>query len=216
MINSILNFILPVLAMVPIAGTNVEEKLNLMHAQYPADFSEDENLVGAADNIFVGKVISGYGNKQRGSGPETQFKVEVVDNIKGELNGEVVVNQQGGYRDGELYVFEGDLFSDNDKESLLQVGSTYLFSTRKSELNNWYTLISYPEANVLLAPEERYITKAEIKEHKRVKELTSAYPKEKHLKADVANSRVRNSYKEKKDAESSEVVEESIVEATIN
>jgi hypothetical protein len=170
----------------------------LAHATYPADFSDDRVLVGAAHNVFVGKVAEQIGTKERGIGPETQFEVEIIENIKGELERTVIVNQQGGYKDGKLYLMEGDTLTfGNDEESLLQIGSTYLFSTRYNENKDWYTLMSYPTANKVLTDDKRKIS-AELKtlaeRDSRVQELKDAYPRERHLKADIENNNLRNSY----------------------
>jgi len=101
--------------------------------QWVIDPSDDSKLVGWAENVFIGKVNSQTGNKTRIGTPETQFSVEVLDNIKGKLDGTITVNQQGGIEQGKLYLFE------NDK--MLEVGKTYLFITRYSKEENWHTLV---------------------------------------------------------------------------
>ena len=97
------------------------------------DTSDPRKLVGFSDNVFVGKVVEQVGTKSLNSIPETQFKVEVLDNIKGDLNGSVTVNQQGGHEWNQIVLFEGD--------KLLEVGQTYLFATKHLESENWHTLI---------------------------------------------------------------------------
>lgn len=162
---------------------------------YAADFSNDRILVGASHNIFVGRVIAQSGTKERGIGPETQFRVEIVENIKGELSGEVTVNQQGGYKDGELYVVGED--EDSDPGSyVLREGSTYLFATRYSKTEDWYTLNPHPAASALISGE--VLEDAQLKElisrNERVAALGRAYPEEILIRADVVNENARNSF----------------------
>ncbi len=179
----------------PQASTHTE--IVKIHPQYAADFSNDRVLVGAAHNIFVGKVIEKVGAKDLGVGPETQFEVEVIDTVKGILSGTVTVNQQAGYKDGKLYVMEGDLFTEgSDQESLLQIGSTYVFTTRYNEEEDWHTIISYPSANKILATDESNVDKLQklAKKDDYVEELKDAYPDEILLKADVQNENTLNSY----------------------
>jgi hypothetical protein len=97
------------------------------------DTSDPRKLVGFSDNVFIGKVVEQVGTKALNDIPETQYKVEVLDNIKGDLNGMVKVNQQGGYHWNKIVLFEGD--------KLLKEGQIYLFATRYLERENWHTLV---------------------------------------------------------------------------
>src|SRR3989442_859168 len=54
-------------------------------ASYPSDFSDDRKLVGVSHYIFVGKVVG----EVKTEGWYTQFAVQVVDNIKGNLRGTI-------------------------------------------------------------------------------------------------------------------------------
>ena len=92
-----------------------------------------EQVVGFSDNVFLGKVIKQVGTKSLSVYPETQFEVEVMDNIKGELKGTVKVNQAGGFEGDELFLMEDD-------KQLIE-GNTYLFATRYLKEENWYTVI---------------------------------------------------------------------------
>lgn len=187
-----------------------------MHAQYVADFSDDKALIGASHNVFVGKVLREVGKKERGIGPETQFEVEIIENIKGGLTDTVIVNQQGGYKDGVLHIVEG---VDDDKsgadEYMLRPGSTYLFATRHNEKENWHTLNSYPTARKLLSANAD-ASSDELKDiannDSRVEELREAYPNEILLPADVQNNRTLNSYgsQSKNEKETPSVVEEEM------
>ncbi|MGP4062942.1 hypothetical protein [Halobacillus sp. H74] len=97
------------------------------------DTSNPRKLLGFSDNVFVGKVVEQVGTKSLNDFPETQFKVEILANIKGNLNGSVTVNQQGGHEWNKVVVFEGD--------KLLDEGQTYLFATKHLESENWHTLV---------------------------------------------------------------------------
>ena len=97
------------------------------------DISDTRKLVGWADNVFIGEVKIQSGTKSLDGIPETQFKVEVTDNIKGEFDGTITVNQQGGYKENELILIEND--------QLIQEGQSYLFVTKYLEEENWHTLV---------------------------------------------------------------------------
>lgn len=83
----------------------ITHKILLQHA---ADFSDDRILMGSSHNVFVAKVIKQTGNEPQTSAPSTQFAVEIIENIKGDLEGSVTVDQLGGYKDGVLYLVQGD------------------------------------------------------------------------------------------------------------
>lgn len=114
-----------------------------------ADFvnvTDDRELIGAVHNVFFGKVIAQTGNKINtvpagkagGFSPQTQFSVEVLENVKGNLNGMITVNQYGGYKEegnvNRLVLIEGD--------KPLEPGKTYLFATRFNNIDGWHTLVS--------------------------------------------------------------------------
>lgn len=168
---------------------------------YVADFADDNVLVGASHNIFVGKVITEFGNKKLGSPPETQFIVEVIKNIKGELTGEVTVNQLGGYENGILYTTGGEIpFVENtdiDPNYLLQSGQTYLFATRYNKEEEWYTLNSFPTARKLISDEKSLsidLLSIVASADQRVQQLEIVYPNEILLNSDKLNNNTRNSY----------------------
>jgi hypothetical protein len=181
-------------------------KVQKIDLQYAADFSDDKVLMGASHNVFTGKVIEQIDYKERGIGPETQFSVEVIGNIKGSLQGTVTVDQQGGYKDGTLYIVGDDsVMKERDtKDYLLQPGSTYLFATRYNKEQNWYTLNSYPTASKLLSADKNSNfeqLKTLALNDERVKQLKAAYPNEILIDADVKRNNTLNSYKSIKSQE---------------
>ncbi|MCY6355292.1 hypothetical protein [Clostridium sp. ZS2-4] len=98
------------------------------------DLNDKRKLVGFCDNVFVGTVLEKSGDKERDRCPETQFKVKVLENIKGNLQETVTVDQQCGYKDGVFYTTNND--------TMIQEGNTYIFCTRFNDKENWYTMPS--------------------------------------------------------------------------
>ena len=86
-----------------------------------------EEYVGGFSNIFTGVVVGiKEEHNTRGEIPTTDYIVDVVDNIKGNLKGKVIVNQIGGdFKDVVVYTDTPNL----------KVGNLYLFSTRFIESN---------------------------------------------------------------------------------
>lgn len=174
--------------------------ISSIHLQYTADFSDDRILVGGAHNVFVGKVIKQVGNEEYSGTPSTQFDVEVIKNIKGDLNGTVVVDQLGGYKDGVLYLVNNDIVAPNDIKGgtpLLTTSSTYLFTTRYNERKNQYTLITHPNGMKLISADSG-LEKVQLEElilrDEKVIALEEAYKHEVLLDADIRHNNTRNSY----------------------
>lgn len=141
-----------------------EKQPQTVHVNMATDISDKQKLAGIAENVFVGKVIAQTGTKSLSEVPETQFKVKVIENIKGNLAGSITVNQQGGYNDKqELVLVEGD--------RILQANQTYLFATRHLDSENWHTvvpvygdvLLSSPEKHQKALNEMKYAVKNEKK-----------------------------------------------------
>lgn len=170
-----------------------KQRINI-HLSYPTDFSNNQNLIGGASNVFVAKVIAQTGNKETTVGPRTQYTVEIVQNIKGDLSGIVTLDQLGGYKNGQLVTVE-----DSTLEGyLLQPGSTYFLTTRYNEKENWYTLNPHPNASKLLSSDS-VKSDADLKalsdQDEKVKSLEAAYPDEVLLDADIAHQNTRNEFK---------------------
>jgi len=121
--------------------------------------SDDRELSGFANNIFVGKVVTRISSKKLLPIPETQFKVQVLDNIKGELKGNVTVRQLGGQDGTKLYLHHGD--------ALLEPGKTYLFATRFLESEKWHSVVPvYGDVEIKNNVELSNITERFKKAHK--------------------------------------------------
>lgn len=82
------------------------------------DLSNKDLLVGWADNVFIGTVIKKDKEVKDDISPVSTYKVQVEENIKGNLSGVVNVSQRIGY--------------DNDKKALVKVkGDDYLINNNK-------------------------------------------------------------------------------------
>ncbi|WP_077298765.1 hypothetical protein [Virgibacillus pantothenticus] len=119
-----------------------EHKVIEIGATFMADFDNKQILAGTVDYIFTGKVLENLGEVDNFAYPTTQFKVEAIHQLQGNLpSKEVVINQYGGHLkeevDGKtietLYLFEGD--------PLLEKGKAYIFAANKQE-----------DGNILLIP----------------------------------------------------------------
>jgi len=114
---------------------NKADATEYIHLSYAVNIENDNELVGIADNVFLGRVMKQSGNKQRTeNAPEKQYDVEVVKNIKGVLPSAITVNQLGGYNQQSLVLVEGD--------RLLVEGGEYLFITKHNSEENWHTLVN--------------------------------------------------------------------------
>lgn len=186
--------------MIAIQSVNQPTRIQYIDTQYAADFSNDAILMGASHNVFIGKVLAQTGAKERGIGPETQFSVRVISNIKGNLAGVITVDQQGGMKNNFLYIVQDDNLptpTSNEDTYMLKPGSTYLLATRYNNKENWYTLNPYPTASKLLNTSPT-LTDNELSDlansDARVQALKAAYPKEVLLEADVTHMNARNSF----------------------
>ncbi len=175
----------------------------ILHFEYAADFKNDQILVGASHNIFVAKVIRQVSNVSRVM-PKTQFLVEVIYNVKGNLHGAITVDQAGGYRDGVLYVSSrdaGDLLAPASSPNagyLLEPGMTYILATRYSERDDWYTINSFYTASSLISGNPGLSSsqlKALTESNPRVLSLLVAYPNEIPFSSDETNDTSWNSYR---------------------
>jgi len=85
-------------------GHESGSEINYLYADLTIYATDNSKLVGFADNVFIGKVIAQTGN-ETDDFPQTQFSVKVLENIKGNLDGTVTVNQIGSYEyaNGDKY-----------------------------------------------------------------------------------------------------------------
>lgn len=165
-------------------------KVATMNALYP-DLSTGEKLVGAAHNIFVGKVMRMSGTiSGNGKVPYTKFEVKPLFNIKGNIGGLVTVKQLGIASGNGIVVME-------DSAPLMTIGYTYVLATRCDLKNNSCTLISHPSGWKIISTDETLSDPELInlaKKDPRVNELRIAYPNEILDSADVYHKNTPNSF----------------------
>ena len=119
--------------------------------------ADDRFLVGAADDVFVGRVLAAEDTLKTTEGsvppmPESQFSVEVLRNLKGDLAGRVTINQRGGYQEYPAdrdYPGQGVQEGDRVRElslingvPLLEPGREYLFVTVYDREDGWHEMVS--------------------------------------------------------------------------
>ena len=129
-----------------------EECLGGAIVEHAFSASDDTDLVGFADNVFVGRVEKRVGSTKAEShgGPmgRTQFSVEVLKNVKGRLGGIVTVSQEGAYDParGCVMLMEDD--------PLLKPGQEVMFFTRRDEGRGWHRIVSAGYGDVRIEDEQ--------------------------------------------------------------
>ena len=119
-----------------------EVPVSIAEGSAPWEFGDERRLAFVSTNIFIGRVVEQVGSQDIPSDggeswPRTQFRVEVLQNIKGQLDGTVIVDQDGGY----YRTAEGVVLILIDGDPLLEPGQTYLFAVEPSTLNeSWYAI----------------------------------------------------------------------------
>lgn len=98
-------------------------------------------VAGYFDDIFVGRVVGRADTIRVGVGVFTNYRVKVIDLLKGELADEIVVTQQGGLYDGKwVHILSDADFKDDsllgagDSENLLEVGAVYRLTTIRNNV----------------------------------------------------------------------------------
>jgi hypothetical protein len=111
-------------------------EVTIARSHWVTDLSDDRKLVGLAESVFFGQVVGELGQTEEFGHPETQFRVKVLEVLKGSVAGVATVNQQGGYQkeDNSQFRMEGD-------PQLLELGKSYLFVTRPLQEKGWHTLV---------------------------------------------------------------------------
>lgn len=142
------------------------------------DPADPRQLVGAADAVFVGRVMEQIGSfspppsESPTLGPRTQFWVRVEETIKSvqpedprnpfgpvqptPLEPDLVVNQDAGYGrdpDGTRYLFLPS-GPNGQPVPLLEPGKTYLFVARYQPASGWYTITDPGRGNIPIESDE--------------------------------------------------------------
>lgn len=165
-----------------------------VHASYAADYSNDQILMGASHNVFVARIIREIEVRDYYTIPNTMFEVEIIANVKGNLQGHAVVGQEGGLKNGMLYLMDNGV---KFEDYFLKPGNTYLLATRYSPGGNWHLLNFHSNARKLINKEDVLFDElTEIaKDDNKVKNLKEAYKNEILLEADIKHNNILNSYK---------------------
>ncbi len=115
-----------------------EKHVTYVFGDFIYDINSLEELSGFSSNIFIGKV-SRYmytdTNMDEKVLPYTYYEVEVVRDLKGKTNKEIILSNFGGYdENGTLYLFQGN--------SLPVVGEFYIFITTELNDGTYYLEVS--------------------------------------------------------------------------
>ena len=124
----------------------------IVHSIHVTDISDDRKLLWISSNVFVWKITKEIWSKEdKGGMPTTQFSVEIIENIKGNLSWSVTVSQEWWYKDGSLYISEWDVFYSwstkwiiSERSALMIPWEEYVMATITSENSDIYYLISHP------------------------------------------------------------------------
>lgn len=167
-------------------------KLPIIHnveARFIEGMDKDEIFVGIVHNIFVARVISKVGQTNLENLPiTTEFRVEIIDNIKGNLTGEQVISQEGGYDNGILTLVEG--------QKLLKPGSVYILAAR-TDGQGHYVISSHNKGVTLIDVSSRTTTEGIldlVSKNNIWLKLEEAYRNEIPFKPDVDRGYNVNSY----------------------
>lgn len=131
-----------------------------------ADFSDKRYLVGATDHVFIGKVTSFEGQIDAYL-PISQFSIEIIDQIKGNLEKpQIVIGQYGGNdtdeNGKEIFVMYKD-------DPLIKIDKTYVFIANVQD-----------DGSLLIIPEYGNVEVKDIQDQDKLKnEFSEAYKNEK-------------------------------------
>ena len=137
-------------------------------ASYVTDISEDRKLVGLADDVFFGHVVENLGTSEKRGLPESQFRVQVLETLKGTLEGEATINQSAEFHvDGSQDEFMRE-------PAPLERGNSYLLVTRTSQETGWHTVVS-PYARILIRRVSKEMSREKILNSPHANELRSRF-----------------------------------------
>lgn len=147
-----------------------------MRASFVYDTDNMQEAVGICDYVFIGEVVScdsteyrniitmedESGNPKEVGSPYTNYTINVIENIKGELTTEqsIIITKQGGISQTQdaVYVFEDD--------ELPVANNTYIFLAYAQEDGS--LLVSGPNSNILFDTTTTY-TKTSNSEYEKYK-----------------------------------------------
>lgn len=127
-----------------VSNNESESKAKVFISKAELGFNPDdlESVVGNSENVFIGTIIKKTGEQGIDPlQPRTQYEVQMVKNIKGQLPDTVIVNQLMGY--GETADENGNIVKGLMKfedQEFLQPGKMYVLSGLYSAEDNWVNL----------------------------------------------------------------------------
>lgn len=151
-----------------------------MHGLWATNMGDPQKLMGISHYVFIAKIIKNLGDDPiLGIGAEKQFEAEVVYNIKGNLQGEIIVNQFNAY-DPDKPGAVGPV--DMDVLPWLVPDNTYLLATRYNPERHDSYVVNPHSANVYLISENSGLSLDSLREvsrnDQRSKDLQEAYKNE--------------------------------------
>ena len=124
---------------------------------YDYDVYDERQLIGVAENVFLGRVVSKIGEKPVKTSipddpgrPFAQFHVQVLESIKGsgphplEAGDGAVLAQEGGHKRGGVYVLVGEACGKEKRDEPLEPGREYVFATYWDGGLGWHVLTAQP------------------------------------------------------------------------
>ena len=162
------------------------------------NIDDDKELVGIHQNVFIAKVLKKKRPKETVVGMYTEFEVEVLKNIKGNLKGKVKVFQPGGYK--------GIFLERPDSAGFIKEDKVYLLFTSGKDI------LGDPRGHREVIKNSEKYSKEEILNKKEVKKIIDrygeAYKKEIYNISDILDNNLKNSYKKYTDAERQKMADE--------
>ena len=118
------------------------EDVGIGHPIYAIDPRDDRAMAAYATDIFFGRVLGQTGNTGAPTSapgqevPQSQFAVEVLHAVKGEVKGVVTINQVGGLdaQAKRMMLLEGD--------ALLRPGESAMFLVVHVPAMEWYQIVA--------------------------------------------------------------------------
>ena len=145
---------------------------SIYDAQYIMDFSQTKNLVEFADAIMVVKVEKEVWNEYLWSLPATQYSAKVLEAISGNVEENIIIEQEAGYENGILYISQWDAMRGKIEwnNGLLEIWWYYIIATKYNMDKKWYTIISHENGTKTLKKDKNTIAE-EIKNDTKIKEI---------------------------------------------
>ena len=137
-----------------------QESVHYLTGEQAFNTRDKKQLVGWADNVFIGTVVKKDKQMTDSLSPITLYDVNVLETIKGSKDSSsrtIKISHRAGYDEeqGAYFTMEGDV-------ETLKANAKYLFVTKYDEATQSHRVVSV-EVNILLeTPEEEKKVKEEF------------------------------------------------------